>query len=68
MISKSTQSELIALKERRNEIKARLYSLEKIRYGLELDKQALAVEIRVNKSKLADVEIDIDTVESELKD
>lgn len=55
----------IALLERRNELRARMIGLAKIRRDMEHDKRALAAEIVVTNNMLRDVEIDLADLENE---
>lgn len=55
----------IALLERRNELRARMIGLAKIRRDMEQDKLALHAEITVTNNRLRDVEIDLEDLRNE---
>lgn len=55
---------VIALKERKNELKARIHYLKAMQRDHELDKRALEIELKVVTNRLMDTEIDLAAEES----
>ena len=59
LLHKPMKPELIALKERKNELKTRIHYLKELQRDHVLDARALEIELKVVSNRLMDVEIDL---------